>query len=83
METLKGKITYSYDKFGDVLYSHVNKPRAEKTIEMDNGIHIHIDPHTNKVVGFTIQDYCKRYSRGMIKQVPYFEDYKLPNLAQC
>lgn len=63
-------------------FIHILTNRELKTIEMDNGIHIHIDPFNNKVVGFTIQDYNKRYVRGMIKKVPYF-DCELPKPELC
>lgn len=78
MDKMRGKVLFSYDQDGDVLYSYVNKPRPAKSIDMQNGIHLRVDPVTSKVVGFTILDYQKRVARGTLTSVPHFGNCQLP-----
>ena len=78
MKKIGGKIYYSYDSDCDVLWSYIKKPLPSKSIELENGILIRINPESKKIVGFTVVNYHRRIKDGILPKIPYFEKLKLP-----
>ena len=80
MEKIKGKVHFFYDAECDVLNSYIKKPKPIKSIEMGNGILIHINPKCQKIVGFAVLHYRRRINAGILTKIPYFEKLKLPSV---
>lgn len=83
MKKIKGEYCFDYDFEDDILDLYIEKPVPAKSLEMGNGILIRINPDTNEIVGFTIIDYEWRKEKGLLKQIPYFEDIQLPEYKSC
>ena len=79
MQKMRGKIHFSYDSDCDVLFSYIKKPLISKSIDMDNGILIHIDPKSKKIAGFSVVNYQRRIRDGILKKLPFFEKLELPS----
>ncbi len=78
MKKFSGKIYFSYDSDCDSLDSYIKKSVPIKSIEMGDGILIHINPKSQKIVGFTVHHYLRRIQDGILTKIPYFEKLKLP-----
>jgi len=52
----------SYDKDADVLYVSIGPPKPAICETLDNGVVVRYNESTNKVIGFTIIDFAKRFS---------------------
>jgi uncharacterized protein YuzE len=74
MKRIKGQLFFEYEKEADVLYSYIDHPRVADIKDLNNGIYLRIDRKSKKVVGFTIVDCLDRIARGLIKEVPCFDD---------
>ena len=59
--TNKG-LRISYDKDADVLYVSIGKPKPAICDTLDNGVIVRFDEKTDKVIGFTVIDFIKRFS---------------------
>ena len=81
MKKVKGKIKFNYDQTSDVLYLFVNEARPTSSLELESGIVIRYDPGTDHVVGATIVDYKARKNLGILKPIPYFEEFELPEVS--
>ncbi|MBI1926349.1 DUF2283 domain-containing protein [Candidatus Poribacteria bacterium] len=58
----------SYDKEADVLYVSAGKPKQAICETLDNGIVVRYDKKSDRVIGFTIIDFEKRFStKGSLK----------------
>lgn len=75
---IKNKINFHYDQEVDVLYASIGKPKPATSVEQNDGTLIRVDPHSNKVVGFTVINYMYRIKKGLLKTVPGFENIQLP-----
>lgn len=51
----------SYDKEADVLYVSIGKPKQAICETLDNGVVVRYDKKSDKVIGFTIIDFEKRF----------------------
>ena len=52
----------SYDKEADVLYVSLGKPKQAICETLDNGVVVRYDKKSDRVIGFTIIDFEKRFS---------------------
>ena len=55
------KLKFFFDKQVDVLDISIGEPKGAISKEMDNDIVMRFDPKTNKIVGFTILNFEKRF----------------------
>lgn len=78
MKIIRGKIRFSYDSDCDSLDSYIKKSVSIKSIDMGDGILIHINPKSRKIVGFTVHHYLRRIQAGIMTKIPYFEKLELP-----
>ncbi len=74
-------IGFDYDSNADVLYASIGNPKDSYALEVSDGIDLLLDPVTNDLTGFVIIDYMARIERGLLKQVPRFEDIQLPTYS--
>ncbi|MBM3240029.1 DUF2283 domain-containing protein [Candidatus Poribacteria bacterium] len=57
-----GALRISYDKEADVLYVSIGKPKKAICETLDNGVVIRYDEKTDKIIGFTVIDFERRFS---------------------
>lgn len=63
MDKSKNKgLRISYDKDADVMYVSIGDPKPAICETLDNGVIIRYDEKSDKVIGFTIIDFIKRFS---------------------
>jgi uncharacterized protein YuzE len=60
---MEGRINFYYDKDGDILDISVGKPRKAISKEAGDDILIRVIPGTNKIIGLTILNFEKRFSK--------------------
>ena len=72
IEPLKDSLCIGYDREADVLYLSLGETRKGMEYrEVDNGIILRIDPETGKVIGLTVTDFVRDFSRVVqVAQVP-------------
>ena len=72
IEPLKESLRIGYDREADVLYLSLGEPRKGMEYrEVGNGIILRIDPATGKVIGLTVMDFVRDFSRVVhVAQVP-------------
>lgn len=58
---MEKKLKFFFDKQGDVLDISIGDPKGAISKEMDNDIVIRFDPKTNKIIGFIILNFEKRF----------------------
>lgn len=58
---MEKKLKFFFDKQGDVLDISIGEPKGAISKEIDNDIVMRLDPKTNKIVGFTILNFEKRF----------------------
>jgi uncharacterized protein YuzE len=58
---MEKKLKFFFDKHGDVLDISIGKPKKAISKEIENDIVVRLDPKTNKIVGFTILNFEKRF----------------------
>ena len=63
------KVYIDYDKRADVLYITLGKTRPGISVEVDDWIHVTVDPYTDDVVGITIIDFKERYMSPKLKSI--------------
>ncbi len=63
-------LTYSYDKKRDALYVSVGPPREAISREIENDIFVHFAQDTHEILGFTIIDFEKKFTRAKKRGVP-------------
>ena len=63
-QDLLAQLTFHYDQKSDVLYCSVGEPREAVSVEPENddGVVIRLDPVTEKIVGFTVMNFLKRFT---------------------
>ena len=49
-----GKVDWSYDKAGDVLYMSFDHPRESLTLDLGDGLLARYQEETGEITGFTI-----------------------------
>lgn len=52
----------SYDKEADVLYVSIGKPKQAICETLDDGVVVRYDKKSDKIIGFTVIDFEKRFS---------------------
>lgn len=57
------ELKISYDKDADTFYLSLGVPRRAICETLDNGVVIRRDPKTNKIVGLTVIDFEKHFSK--------------------
>ena len=63
MDKSKNKgLRISYDKDADVMYVFIGDPKPAICETLDNGVVIRYDKKSDKVIGFTVIDFIKRFS---------------------
>ena len=60
----KKELIYSYDKKRDVLYVSVGEPQEAISSEIEDDIFINRNPKTKKIVGFTIINFQKKFTKS-------------------
>ena len=58
------KMTFFYDKEGDILDISIGKPKKAISKEIENDVVLRLDPATKRIVGFTILNFEKRFKKG-------------------
>jgi uncharacterized protein YuzE len=66
----KEELRFAYDKEADVLYMAIGAPHAGVDDEVEDGVFIRRNARTHKVIGLTIIDFVKRFSRPLDKAIP-------------
>jgi uncharacterized protein YuzE len=75
---MAGKLTFHYDRTGDILYIDRCKPYAEQESEaLDDDIVVRLHPHTNEVENIEILFYSKRLSQTNDLILPLLADLRL------
>lgn len=77
MKRIPGKLKYSYDRMGDVLYAYIDEPRPAKSYEIEPGIILRLLPDTESIVGCTITHCAKRVKTGHLTEIPFFPELDL------
>ena len=57
------KINFYYDKKNDILDISIGRPRKSISKEVGNDILIRILPNSNKIVGLTVLNFERRFSK--------------------
>ena len=57
------ELKVNYDPSADVAYFSYGEPREALSFEGEGGIVIRFDPETNKVVGFTVVNFLRRFQK--------------------
>jgi uncharacterized protein YuzE len=72
IELLEESLRIGYDREADVLYLSLGEPRKGMEYrEVGNGIILRTDPATGKVIGLTVVDFVRNFSRvAQIARVP-------------
>lgn len=65
-----GKINFYYDKKGDILDISIGRPRKAISREEGDDILVRVLPNTNEMVGLTILNFEKRFSKIKEKAEP-------------
>jgi len=58
----KPELKVNYDPTGDVLYVSFDDPRPARSVEIEDGVFLRLDPDSEQPVGFTVVDFYKRFS---------------------
>ncbi len=58
---MEKELRFFFDKEGDVLDISIGEPKKAISKEINNDIVVRLDPKTNKIVGFTILNFEKRF----------------------
>ncbi len=58
---MEKELKFFFDKEGDVLDISIGEPKKAISKEINNDIVVRLDPKTNKIVGFTILNFEKRF----------------------
>ncbi len=58
---MEKELKFFFDKQGDVLDISIGEPKEAISKEISNDIVVRLDPKTNKIVGFTILNFEKRF----------------------
>ena len=70
---MDGRLTFHYDKIGDILYIDRCKPYAEQESEaLDDEIVVRLNPRTNEVENVEILFYSKRLQQTNDFTLPFF-----------
>jgi len=59
---MEAKIAISYDKEADVMYMSFDDKAAEAE-EIEEGVFARYDPQSKKLVGFTITNFSKKFTK--------------------
>ena len=62
------KLTFYYDEKGDILDISLGKPKKAISTDVGNDVIERLDAKTNKIVGFTILNFQKRFKNKADKQ---------------
>jgi len=58
----KEKLSFFYDRLGDVLYISIDSPEEAISVETEDDILLRIHPETKEILGFTILNFAGRFS---------------------
>lgn len=56
------QLAFLYDHKADVLYISSGHPVYTDSIALDENVILHLEPATQKIVGFAIVDFLKRFT---------------------
>lgn len=73
----------SYDKEADVLYITFGIPRFGIDDETEDGIFIRRDEMRREVLGITVMDFEKRFSRKLHDVLPVSLEYEKEEMRLC
>jgi uncharacterized protein YuzE len=75
------KLTFTYDKIGDILYIEKCSPYAEQdSDEIADDIVVRLNPETRAVESFEILFFTKRLASDPVLELPVSGDFRLePN----
>lgn len=65
-------LIYSYDKERDVLYVSIGKPQESIGEEITDDVFALLSPASKKIVGFTIVNFEKHFSKTKREKYPSF-----------
>lgn len=60
---MKEKISFWFDQKNDILDISIGKPKAAVSKEVGDDVVVRLNPKTNKVMGFTILNFTKRFKK--------------------
>lgn len=66
---MEKRLTFSFDKEGDILDISIGKPKKVISREVDDDFFVRVDPKTKKVVGFSIINFEKWFKDETDKKV--------------
>ncbi len=66
---MEKRLTFSFDKEGDILDISIGKPKKAISREVDDDFFVRVDPKTKKVVGFSIINFEKWFKDEADKKV--------------
>ena len=71
-------LNFSYDKEGDILDIAIGKPQKAISEEISEDVFVRLEPKTQRVVGFMILNFEKRFGRTRkIETLPIIGDFRL------
>ena len=65
----RARLSFSYDAEADVLYVAVGRATHAVGELRENGVIIRRDPHTRRIVGFTIVDFTRHFATQHAKPI--------------
>jgi uncharacterized protein YuzE len=57
------ELKVNYDPSADVAYFSYGEPREALSFEAEEGVVVRLDPITNKVIGFTVVNFLRRFQK--------------------
>ena len=61
---MEENLTFHYDAEGDILDVSVGKPKKALSVEVGDDVLERVDQQTKKIVGFTILNFKKHFSKS-------------------
>lgn len=57
------ELKVNYDPSADVAYFSYGEPREALSFEAEGGVVVRLDPMTNKIIGFTVVNFVRRFQK--------------------
>ena len=77
---MEKKLTFSYDKEGDILDISIGKPKKAISEEVAEDFFVRLEPKTKKVVGFMVLNFEKRFGKKKPATLPILGNFKLAGI---
>ena len=77
---MEKKLTFSYDKDGDVLDIFIGKPQKAVSKEISEDFFIRMEPKTKEIIGFMVLNFEKRFGKKKPESLPILGNFKLAKI---